>query len=366
MSRESTWKELETYNEHEQFYLTLHLARQDPVFFRQFLAGLDKEQLYHKKLIVPEIQGSWMPVHMDESMVTGSLDQDEIIVYKHNRYTPVFRHAHTFFEMVYVLRGSCRQTFGDREFTLNEGCFNIITPLTEHSISVFDDSLVLNILISGKVFQDAFYSLLRFSNTISTFLNQSLYLYEQSSWMIADTDRDPRIRDLVLDLTEMSGSAKPFKAMALNALLTLIFAGILQDHEAGISFPKKPFSGDETILKMIARIEQDYKTVYLQQLADDFGFSASYVSRLIKKKTGKSFTDIVQGIRFNKARHLLETCDDSIAVIAQNTGFENLEHFSRQFKKRYGISPGSYRTAVRSGEAFPVPDQEKQPVTLSA
>lgn len=48
MSRESTWKELETYNEHEQFYLTLHLARQDPAFFRQFLAGLDKEQLYHK------------------------------------------------------------------------------------------------------------------------------------------------------------------------------------------------------------------------------------------------------------------------------------------------------------------------------
>lgn len=34
MSRESTWKELETYNEHEQFYLTLHLARQDPVFFQ--------------------------------------------------------------------------------------------------------------------------------------------------------------------------------------------------------------------------------------------------------------------------------------------------------------------------------------------
>lgn len=347
MAHEQIEKELESFNEDEVFYRTAYLARQNPEFWKSYLQTLDPEELRRKKRIVPELEGAWMPIHMKENMVNEDIVHDEIVVTKHNRFTPVFTHSHTFFEMVYVLKGSCRQNFSGQEFVLEEGCFNIITPLTEHSISVFDDSIVLNILIAGSVFEEVFYSLLRFSSEISKFLNQSLYLVEQSSWMIMDTEKDPEIRDLVLSLTEMSLSDKPFKAMALNAVLTLIFARILQDHEAGITFPKKPFGGDETILKMISDIEKEYRTITLQELAEKCGFSSGYTSRLIRKKTGKSFTEIVQGIRFNKARHLLETREDPVSVISDLAGFDNLEHFSRQFKKRYGISPGAYRDSAR-------------------
>ena len=39
----------------------------------------------------------------------------------------------------------------------------------------------------------------------------------------------------------------------------------------------------------------------------------------------------------------LRRTDDTILSIAGQTGFENLSHFNRQFKRRYGMTPREYR-----------------------
>jgi transcriptional regulator GlxA family with amidase domain len=48
-------------------------------------------------------------------------------------------------------------------------------------------------------------------------------------------------------------------------------------------------------------------------------------------------------IRLEHARRLLQGSRKSVGEIADDSGFENVTHFSRVFKKKYGLSPLRYR-----------------------
>jgi hypothetical protein len=119
---------------------------------------------------------------------------------KHNRYSPLFVHAHLFFEMPYVLKGHCMQEVMNHQYDIRAGEFCLIAPTVPHVIGVFDDSIIINIILRSETFKDAFDNLLRFSNRITNFINDSLYLFNKSGIMIMDTEEDAEIRDMVLDM----------------------------------------------------------------------------------------------------------------------------------------------------------------------
>ena len=87
-------------------------------------------------------------------------------------------------------------------------------------------------------------------------------------------------------------------------------------------------------------------TVNLTAIAEEFHLSETYVSRLIKQKTGKTFGEHVQTIRLKKARTLLRNTTMTVETIAQSVGYPSVEHFNRIFKKTYQLTPVQYRNAV--------------------
>jgi AraC-like DNA-binding protein len=127
-----------------------------------------------------------------------------------------------------------------------------------------------------------------------------------------------------------------------------MIAMILQKHEDKISLPQAPYDGDQEMLKMIHYIEENFREVTLTEVADHFGLSQGYCSRYIHKHTGNSFRQIVMDIKISKARDMLESSDLKINDIAYQCGFENAEHFFRQFKKAVHMTPGQYRSMARS------------------
>ena len=89
--------------------------------------------------------------------------------------------------------------------------------------------------------------------------------------------------------------------------------------------------------------------VSLDDIAGKFHFTKPYVSKYIKVKSGKTFTEIITDIKLKKAKTLLKNESMHIDVIAANVGYQNVEHFNRLFKKRYGMTPGQYRLECSSG-----------------
>lgn len=119
-------------------------------------------------------------------------------------------------------------------------------------------------------------------------------------------------------------------------------------------------SGDHTLLgnqyqdnaeQALQYIQKNYHDPHLTlaSLANQLHISESYLTRVIKKAAGMSFTELLTKIRIGKAMELL--LDDSSLrsqEIAQRVGYENRHYFCRVFKQYTGDSPLEYRKKKRN------------------
>jgi len=81
----------------------------------------------------------------------------------------------------------------------------------------------------------------------------------------------------------------------------------------------------------------------IQYLADHCHLSASYLSDLLTKETGRSAKDHINDFLINKAKHLLLSSTDSVSGIAYALGFNYPHYFGRLFKQKTGKTPQEFR-----------------------
>ncbi|GAA0729386.1 response regulator [Clostridium malenominatum] len=88
-----------------------------------------------------------------------------------------------------------------------------------------------------------------------------------------------------------------------------------------------------------------YNHLSLNFIAEQFHISQSYLARIIKQKTGTSFTDYLNKLRINMAIKLLtdKDMDYTINDISNMVGYSSQHYFSRAFKNYMGVSPNKYR-----------------------
>lgn len=81
----------------------------------------------------------------------------------------------------------------------------------------------------------------------------------------------------------------------------------------------------------------------IQYLADHCYLSASYLSDLLTRQTGRSAKDHINDFLVEKAKHLLISSNDSISGIAYTLGFNYPHYFGRLFKQKTGKTPKEFR-----------------------
>ena len=84
--------------------------------------------------------------------------------------------------------------------------------------------------------------------------------------------------------------------------------------------------------------------INLTSVAAAADLSPTYLAHLLKKETGKTFTDLLTERRMDRARELLAHTPLKIGDIAAEVGFDDEAYFARRFRQRYGMPPGRYRT----------------------
>ena len=67
------------------------------------------------------------------------------------------------------------------------------------------------------------------------------------------------------------------------------------------------------------------------------------MSRMLKKRTGKNFKELLQLRKLQQAAYLLQNSTLSIDKIIEHIGYENSSYFYRMFHEKYGCSPSEYR-----------------------
>lgn len=81
----------------------------------------------------------------------------------------------------------------------------------------------------------------------------------------------------------------------------------------------------------------------VRYFADKVFLSPNYFGDLIKKETGRSPQEYIQGKMIDMAKEMLLGTEKTVSQIADDLGFQYSQHFNRIFKKNVGQSPNEYR-----------------------
>lgn len=354
MNTEMILNYLETYNEHELFYKEYYEKKQDPDQFPAFLASLDAQYIKDNYLVVPELASSNDDTSMQDNWFFNMNTDKSVYLSKHNRYTPPFVHTHAFFEVLYVLRGTCEHDIFGKKYLMQEGDLCLLSPSVTHSIFTKENSLVINILIRRNNIEDIFFHVLRDQNMISEFLLNSIYLKKHAEYLTIHTSGDEDVKNQILEMYMEQFEMDAFYDRILTSMLIIFFTKLARKYkktaETVSSIP-----ACASTAKLLHVIVNEYDTITLNDLSSRLGYSVPYCSKYIKNVTGHSFQQLLKQVRFQKAENYLRTTRYSVHKISELLGYENPENFMRAFKKEYGISPSQFRTKANDDSPWDKP-----------
>jgi transcriptional regulator GlxA family with amidase domain len=146
--------------------------------------------------------------------------------------------------------------------------------------------------------------------------------------------------DLVLYLIELyCGHAT---AVSTSKFLAL-------DLERRTQLPYTSFSSlkthdDRHILQIQNILESESPSKWTPEgLARRAGMSLRTFDRRFRKATGEAPSTYIQKLRVEKAKRLLESCNDTVDEIAHKIGYEDTRSFRRLFRHFTSLSPKTYR-----------------------
>lgn len=351
MNLDEVEKFLYLYTEEELYYKKYYESKKDKDAYKNFMENIDLEYIVNNKIIIPEKIDLVKPleiitlenIYFTENNTFISEDLNDIIIEKHKRYLPEFTHKHTFFEMIYVFSGRCMQKIEGKFLEMKTGDICILAPEINHSICVFDDSVVINVQIKKTTFNEVFFQLLTDNNVLSSFFIKILNTKSYNNYILFHTGNDERLRGFLLNMINENIEKEKYSNKIVNSMLMMFFGYLLRRYENYVEFPQCIKNESGKIIEILNYIQDNYKEITLENVADKFNFSLAYISRMIKKCTGETFTEIVQRIKINKSCTILVTTNCSIDDICYMVGYVNQEHFIRVFKKCIGMSPTQYR-----------------------
>ena len=261
----------------------------------------------------------------------------------HTRFIRFPAHSHNYVEMIYMCQGSTVHTInGDRIelktgelLILNQNAVQEILPAGEYDIAV-------NFIVLPEFFNTAFSMIGAEENQLKDFLvgalcgrdEETSYLY----FHVADILPVQNLIENMVWTIFYDISNKRSSNQITMGLLFLQLLNYMDKMEAG----GRKF--DTEIMANVYRyIEDHFKEGTLSELAVEMKVDVYWLSREIKKKSGKTYKELLQEKRMQQAVYLLINSRIAVSDIIEAVGYDNTSYFYRKFKERYGISPKGYR-----------------------
>ena len=248
-------------------------------------------------------------------------------------------HYHDCHEIIFVTRGAAEFSTHSGKYTVKCGDLILFSRFEEHSvISKTDDyrRYVLQISpdipadpLQARVFSILFNRPERFSNVLHCG---------------SDAQRVGSICNWLSDEIHRAG---PYREDMLN-LLTQQLLTLLCRYAPALSAALQD-SSFETVCRIQQRLEMCCSdTITLDQLSQEFGFSASHLSHMFKRITGTSVMGYLQSCRLALAKKQLVQTDLPVSVVAAMCGFADASNFTRTFRAITGYTPSHFRKEHQS------------------
>lgn len=266
-----------------------------------------------------------------------------IQVRPHTRFVHFPKHRHNFVEIIYMCKGSTTHVIDGNHVVLEEGD---ILMLNQNAIQeIFPagkEDIAINFIVLPQFFDTAFEMIGAEDNLLKDFLVGSLcedqrrtsYLYFHVSEVLPIQNL---MENMVWSLLHNQMNKRSCNQLTMGLLFLHLLNHVEKMETGGKSYHQ------EFEVTVLNYVETHYKEGSLLELSKLMGYNVYWLSREIKKRTGKTFKELVQTRRMNQASYLLKNTGISVTEIIQLVGYDNSSYFHRKFKERFGMSPKEYR-----------------------
>lgn len=135
---------------------------------------------------------------------------------------------------------------------------------------------------------------------------------------------------------------KPVNRAELANVLDILKNHYIQTH----SLSKREKDTCPKLVYMIEEyINKNYRTYITSEMfAREFGFVPSYISKVFKRHRNITPMQYLTKVRLERACELLrKKTDIRVKEVAEEVGYDNIQYFSKVFKKEIGIWPTEYK-----------------------
>lgn len=274
------------------------------------------------------------------------LEQGKLITIRpHTRFVHFPPHVHDYIEVVYMCCGTTRHIINGDTIDLKEGELLFLSrSATQEIMPAGEYDIAVNFIVMPQFFDRTLAMLTNEETPIKSFLTDCLkntdsstpYLYFKVSDVLP-------IRNLVENLVWSLIYKEPNKRQINQNTMGLLFL-LLLNYTERLEYKDKD---DELIINVLRYVEENYVNGSLTELAESLHYEFAWLSREIKSRTGKNYTQLVQERRLAQAEFLIKNSDIKISEIARQTGYDNISYFHRLFNKTYKMTPKKYRDLTR-------------------
>ena len=300
-------------------------------------------------LRVPLVRPQGVTVDIPDSCIRDNIafsHNSSIAVTRHPRYYTAVPHSHTFFEIVVVCNGICRQWIEDQVIVMWPGDVCILPPHVRHAPEAFSPSdVILNLQIRQETFQTIFSDVAGHNNLISSFYEHIFY-DQPDKFLLVSTGDDSDIQQLALRMHMEYQQQDHSTQKILELTMSLFLAELLRRYGDAVQvYSICEQRTNEVIVPILLFMQDHLSTVSLDSLSQEFHYSVSQLSRMFHRYTGKTYSTCLREFRLQRAAELLEHTETPIPEVAEQSGFNNMSNFYRQFRQQYDVTPADYRAS---------------------
>lgn len=261
----------------------------------------------------------------------------------HTRFVHFPKHTHNYIEVIYMCTGNTRHIIDGTDVVLQEGELLFLNQKAVQEIyPAGENDIAINFIILPEFFDYSLKMMGEEKNQLRDFVIDCLKgENETSGYMHFKVADILPVQNLVENLIWSVKNRQPNRRSINQATMGLLFLQLM-NHLDRMEMSAE--SGRQRIaIAVLDHIEEHYRDGGLSELAGQLHYDFYWLSKEIKKITGRTYTELLQEKRLNQAAYLLEHTAMSVADIAVAVGYDNISYFHRIFSKRYGVTPRRYR-----------------------
>ncbi len=247
-----------------------------------------------------------------------------------NRTSALIPHWHEHIELMYLLRGECDFLCGGSVYPAKSGDLLVVNGSQIHSFETKSPLTFFSILLFPSFFDDIDFSDVVLENLVGA---------------------DGYVRECFDDIYAAYTGTEAMSDMMLKSHTYRLVAYLGRKYR--LNSKDSPTPLDSARLSRLNTVLEYISTSYSEKittrhLASMLYLSEAHFCRFFKSAVGKSATEYINQYRIEKAAVLLSNTSEPIGTVGEQVGFEDINYFSRVFKREKGVTPGKYRKSHSS------------------